>query len=248
MPNGKWPACLLQHDLQSALLYYSTVQIGLFLEHSRQPSTPTEQFRTSCTAEGRGSHPSIGHYKAKIPDVPFRESSHNTLEMARPRSDQFGIEIPMRVTNAVTLQHPDERRVQSQLVHRTTDTAARASLRMPQYAHAGVIGAKRDLIHIAKTKLFTGRSSDPKLKSMRLNGSFLHRELRQTLIPNHGIRRHSSLGARVPHHNQPPQVELRAVAPSRITSNCPSGKTGTFLASNCPAARLASSKSNEQSI
>ncbi|PKI74113.1 hypothetical protein CRG98_005492 [Punica granatum] len=31
------------------------------------------------------SHPSIGYYKAKILDISFRESSHNTLEIARPR-------------------------------------------------------------------------------------------------------------------------------------------------------------------
>ena len=35
------------------------------------------------------SHPSIGYHKAKILDISFRESSHNTLKMTRPRSDQI---------------------------------------------------------------------------------------------------------------------------------------------------------------
>ncbi|OWM69642.1 hypothetical protein CDL15_Pgr005042 [Punica granatum] len=32
------------------------------------------------------SHPSIGYHKAKILDISFRESSHNTLKMTRPRA------------------------------------------------------------------------------------------------------------------------------------------------------------------
>ncbi|PKI68892.1 hypothetical protein CRG98_010747 [Punica granatum] len=40
---------------------------------------------TSHNSKTGYSHPSIGYYKAKISNIHFRESSHNTLEMTRPR-------------------------------------------------------------------------------------------------------------------------------------------------------------------